>query len=335
MNLLVITNNPQNASFRQRIEQYLPGWKREGIECEIAHLPRMPFARWRLFSHAGEFDGVLLHKKMMNPWDAHFLRRSSRWIAYDFDDAIMYKPEAADRDDRRRLRAFRRTVHLADLVIAGNAYLAEHARAYTSNVQIIPTALDTKTYAGQARPAPDGTIRLVWIGGKATLAYLRQISPALEQTGDRFPNVAIRIVCNTFFELRHLRVERRQWSLHEQTTDLVSSDIGLAPLPDNRYTRGKCGFKILQYAAAGLPTVASPVGVNTQYVQHGVTGFHATTVSEWVDTMAQLIRDEQLRAKMGQAARAGANDYDSSNVGRRLVAILKQHITGRDAPAER
>ena len=306
MNLLVITNNPQNASFRQRIEQYLPAWKREGIDCEIARLPRTTFARWPLFAHAGEFDGVLLHKKTMSPWDAFFLRRSSRWIAYDFDDAVMYKPEAPARNDRRRFLAFRRTVRLADLVIAGNAYLAEHARAHNPNVQIIPTGLDTKAYTGQARPEPDGMIRLVWIGGKATLPYLRQISPALEQIGARFPNVTLRIVCDTFFELRHLPVEPRRWSLHEQIADLVSSDIGLAPLPDNRYTRGKCGFKILQYAAAGLPSVASPVGINAQYVQHGVTGFHATSISEWIDMMTRLIQDEQLRARMGQAARASA-----------------------------
>jgi glycosyltransferase involved in cell wall biosynthesis len=117
-------------------------------------------------------------------------------------------------------------------------------------------------------------------------------------------------------------VEKRDWSLETQVADLVSGDIGLAPLPDNRFTRGKCGFKILQYAAAGLPTVASPVGVNAEYVQHGETGYHASDKRQWIDGIAELIRNTQLREKMGSAAHTYVEKFDIDVLGERLYRLL-------------
>jgi glycosyltransferase involved in cell wall biosynthesis len=328
MNLLVITNNLHNASFRQRIKLHLPALRDYGFDCEVARLPRGSLARRRLFKRAAEFGGVLMHKKPLNPCDAFFLRRYSRRIVYDFDDAVMYNPNAPDRDNGRRFRAFRRTVRLADLVIAGNDYLAEHAGAHNPNVRVVPTGLDTQAYKEQVRPESDGKTRLVWIGGRATLPFLQQIGPALEQVGARSPNVVLRIICDTFFHLRHLAVEQRQWSLHGQLPDLVSADIGLAPLPDNRYTRGKCGFKILQYAAAGLPIVASPVGVNADYVRSGTTGLHATEVSDWVEGIGQLLEDRQLRERMGRAGQNAIQRFDLGAVGQQLVRTVDENLRG-------
>ena len=163
------------------------------------------------------------------------------------------------------------------------------------------------------------------------IPYLQQIGPALEELGTRFSNLVLRIICNTFFDLQHLAVEQRQWSLHGQLLDLVSADIGLAPLPDNRYTRGKCGFKILQYAAAGLPSVASPVGVNAEHVQHGVTGFHAASHADWVEKLTQLIEDTPLRTRMGQAAQEGMGGFDHKRIAEQLGTILKKHMPQRQA----
>ncbi len=331
MRLLIITNNPERASFRQRVGVHLDMLASHGIETEVAVLPKGFLARHRVFRRSTAFDAVLLHKKRLNPRDAFFLRRYARRIGYDFDDAVMYAPRAPDRDSRSHLLPFRRTVRLADLVIAGNAYLGEHARVYNPNVRVLPTGLDTEVYNSQTRPTPDGKVRLVWIGARATLPYLQQIGPSIEQVGGRFRNVVLRIICDTFLEMHHLPVERRPWSMHGQIADLVSGDIGLSPLPDDRFTRGKCAFKILQYAAAGLPIVASPVGVNAQYVQDGITGFHAMTRSDWVEKMILLIQDEQLRTKMGQAAKAWVADFDSKRVGERLVRILKEDMTSADA----
>jgi len=329
MNLLIVTNNPANASFRQRIELHLPALQDSGFDCEVARLPGGVGPRRKLFAHAANFDGVLLHKKGLNPHDAFFLRRRSRRIFYDFDDAVMYKAQAPDSGGGSRSRAFRRTVRLADWVIAGNAYLADHARAYNTGVEVIPTGLDVAAYRCDTGPEPDGRIRLVWIGGRATLRYLRDLAPTLEQIGARFPNVVLRIICDTFFDLENLAVEKRRWSQETQIRDLTGGDIALAPLPDDRFTRGKCGFKILQYAAAGLPIVASPVGVNAEYVQDGVTGFHATDVSAWVNKVAQLIESRELRRRMGQTGATWVKQFDAACIGRRLVATLEKHLRDR------
>ena len=218
-----------------------------------------------------EFDGVFLQKKGLNPFDAFWLRKYSKKIIYDFDDAIMYSPKTPERYSLSHFRRFRRTAKLADMVIAGNSYLAEHARKFNSNVEILPTGLDVKAYKSGTKSKNDDKIRLVWIGSQSTLKYLAEIKPTLEEIGSRFDNVILRIICDNFIDLRKMPVEKCPWSEQTQVIDLATSDIGLAPLPDNRFTRGKCGFKVLQYAAAGLPVVASPVGVNTEYISDGIT----------------------------------------------------------------
>jgi len=329
MNLLVVTNNPDRASFRQRIGIYPDILRTKGIDCEVAKLPSGSLARRKLFKQAAEFNGVFLHKKGLNLLDAFWLRKYSRKIIYDFDDAVMYNPITPDRDSLSHFIPFRRTVKLADLVIAGNSYLADHAKKFNPNVRILSTGLDTAAYRHQLPPANDGKIRLVWIGSKATLQYLAGIRPALEEIGSRFDNVVLRIICDDFPHLRCIPLEKRPWSEDTQVIDLATSDIGLAPLPDNRFTKGKCGFKTLQYAAAGLPVVASPVGVNAEYIQQGVNGFLADGTTDWLNKICQLINDRKLRMQMGQNAKILAHRFDLKVLGPKLTTLIKQCVENK------
>lgn len=326
MNLLIVTNNPERASFSQRIEIYLDTLSKNGINCEVAQLPSSYLARQKLFKKAVDFDGVFLQKKCLNFFDAFWLRRYSKKLIYDFDDAVMYSPKAPQRNSPSHFRPFRRTVKLADLVIAGNSYLAEHAKRFNTNVQILPTGLDISAYKVHTNPKNDGNIRLVWIGSRSTLKYLVGIEPALEEIRTRFDNVILRIICDEFFELQNLPVEKRSWSKETQVVDLATSDIGLAPLPDNRFTRGKCGFKVLQYAAVGLPVIASPVGVNSEYVRDGVTGFVVTGLSEWSDRLVRLLKNPTLRGKMGAVGRKSIRNFDIAVMGKQLCALLTNSI---------
>lgn len=328
MKVLIISNNPARPSYRHRIGVYIGTMRRAGIDCEVVKLPAGSLARLRLFKQAAGFDGILLHKKKLNFFDGHRLRRYSKKIIYDFDDAVMYSPKAPQRRSFLRLRAFRRTVKLADMVIAGNKYLAEHALRFNPHVEVLPTGLDTTAYRVDAGPKNDGRIRLVWIGSGSTLKYLAEIKPALERIGHQFGNIILRIICDDFFELQNMPVEKRLWSWQTEPIDLATSDIGLAPLPDNPFTRGKCGFKILQYAAAGLPVVASPVGVNTEYVSDGVNGFCAADTQQWAEQISKLIENRQMRERMGQAARAGVEGFDTEILGKRLIGFLMQAISG-------
>jgi glycosyltransferase involved in cell wall biosynthesis len=234
----------------------------------------------------------------------------------------MYSPHRPASDKTSHFKLFRRVAKLADMIIAGNAYLAEHAHRFNSNVKILPTGLDVSAYKTKAARRNDDSVRLVWIGSQSTLKYLAEITPALEEIGSHFDNVVLRIICDKFLNLENLPVEKRPWSLETQAADLATSDIGLAPLPDNRFTRGKCGFKILQYAAAGLPAITSPVGVNSSYVQDGVTGLFATDHRAWVDSIAQLIENRQLRSNMGLAAGEWVAQFDVTVLAEKLCDII-------------
>jgi glycosyltransferase involved in cell wall biosynthesis len=324
--ILVLSNNPDRASFRQRIGVYLPCLETDGIASTVVKFPDSYLARWKMFRQAGRFDAVLLHKKTLNFWDAHFLRKYARKIIYDFDDAIMLSPRKPDCRHSSHKRLFGRTAKLADCVIAGNPYLADHARPFCWNVHILPTGLDTKKYDIASKPVSDGKIRLVWIGSKATLGYLKELTPALERIGKECPTVVLRIICDTFFDLKQMPVEQKRWSLDTEAMDLAACAIGLCPLPDDHYTRGKCGFKILQCFAAGLPAIASPVGFNKELVIPDKTGFLASSEEQWVKTLKRLIENESLRQTMGQQAKQFVRNYDTAAIGEQFCAFIKQAL---------
>lgn len=322
MNVLVLTNNPHRPSFRQRVEIHLASLRRNGIDCEVAQFPVGVAARYRLLRRCADFDAVLLHKKRLNLVEAPLLRRFAGKIIYDFDDAVMYKARAPQRSSFSDWVRFHLTVKLADLVIAGNPYLAERARKFSANVEVLPTGLNMQDYKVPVEPRTDGKIRLVWIGSQSTLKYLAQIKPALEEIGSRFDNVVLRIIADDFFDLEKMPVEKRAWSGQSQAADLASSDIGLAPLPENRFTRGKCGFKILQYAAAGLPVIASPVGVNADYVRDKITGRLASGKQQWVDMLAELIGSPTSRSEMGRNSLEAVERFDAGVIGERLASLI-------------
>ena len=323
MKLLIITNNPNRASFRQRIGVYLDILRDNGINCEVAKLPSGFLARRNLFKSAEEFDGVFLHKKKLNFFDAVWLHRYSRKLIYNFDDAIMYSDKAPGRNSRSHFIPFRRTVKLADMVITGSSYLAEHALKFNPNVTVLPIGLQVGDYKFDWSTKSDNKVRLVWIGSKSTLAYLSELKPVFEEIGTRFDNVVLRIICDDFFDLQNMPVEKHLWSMETRAIDLATSDIGLAPLPDNRFTRGKCSFKVLEYSSSGLPVVASPIGTNAEYVKDGATGFLVTDTRQWIDRIAELIENADLRRNMGREGQKYAQNFDVSVIGKQFAELIK------------
>ena len=327
MKLLIISNNLKRASYRQRVGNYLGLLHDAGIEYEVASYPKGNLARWKLLRQSRFFDAIFLHKRRMNFFDVIVLRKYAKHIIYDFDDAIMFDDKNPENYSTKRQRSFARTVKLAATVLAGNPYLAEKARAFNSNVHVLPTGLAMSDYRCESSEQKDGTVRLVWIGSQSTLPYLAEIKPALEKIGEKFDNVTLRIICDDFFDMEKMLVEKCRWALETQGPDLIASDIGLAPLPDDSFTRGKCGFKILQYASAGLPVVASPVGVNADMVRDGVNGVLASNMQQWVDGITRLVEDSQLMKKMGQNSLAMVKDYDLDVIEGRFVDLIKQSIS--------
>ena len=324
--LLVFTRSPERPSFRQRIAPYLEPLAQRGVVAEVAELSRSPLSRRRQLLAARQFQGVLIQKKTLTLWDAAFLRRGGRRLIYDFDDAIIYKARAADRGpDPKRLGRFRRTVAMADLVIAGNAALAEHARqAAAARVVIVPTGLDTARYGPPAQRPTDAPLRLVWIGSRSTLKQLQPFHTTLTAIARAVPGVVLRVIADAPLALADVTVANVPWARETEARLLGESDIGIAPLPDTPFTRGKCGFKVLQYMATGLPVITSPVGVNADLVAHEHTGLWAGSTDQWVEAVCRLASDAALRRRMGLAGRQRAAQFDFSVLAPRVCDPVVQ-----------
>jgi glycosyltransferase involved in cell wall biosynthesis len=305
LQVLFLVPRLDKASTRYRVLQYLPALEEAGIRSEIRVLSKTARNWWRLLSQVRMADVVFVQKKLFSTLEISLLRRLSKRLVYDFDDAVMYKDgPASERLHARQRRRFAATANRADLLIAGNDYLSGEARACRRPTVVIPTPIDMSRYAAKA-PKSDaqGGVVLGWIGSRGTLKYLRGIAPALEALGKRFPGVSLKIIADDFFDLEHMPVIKKDWSAAEEIADLHSFDIGLMPLTDDVWTRGKCGFKLLQCMAVGLPVVCSPVGANRRIVTDGVEGYWASNHSEWFEKIAALLNDAALAQAMGARGR--------------------------------
>ena len=210
--------------------------------------------------------------------------------------------EAAD-DSPWRKRKFAATCRWVDVVAAGNDVLAGVARASARSVTILPTSIDTAAYQ-PTTAAEDDPPTIVWIGSPENLVYLEMIRPALARLTGRYPTLKMRVICSRFPDWPEVNVEPIAWSSATEAEALAMAHIGVMPLTDDEWARGKCAFKLLQYMAAALPCVASPVGANTEAVIDGFNGFHARTADEWEQHLELLIRSPELRASFGANGRA-------------------------------
>ncbi|MDP6635930.1 MAG: glycosyltransferase family 4 protein [Phycisphaerae bacterium] len=307
--LLIITRKIETSSFRQRIEPYIEHLTARGIDCEVQELKQGRGRRAQLKA-ACNYLGVWIHKKTLTRMDAFRLRRNAKKVIYEFDDAIVFRSGSESPDPHPlRLKRFRRTIGLANLVIAGNEVLADLARDYgAQDVAVIPTGLDTSRYAPKAHEHETDQIRLVWIGADGMLKQLREFTEMLDSISWELPDVILRVIADDELITETLPVENLSWSRKEEVRMLNECDIGIAPLPDTPFAQGQCAFNVLQYMAAGLPVVSSPIGANAEYVADYESGFLAYDDRHWVDSISQLVYDAELRTTQGQAGRLRACD---------------------------
>ena len=329
MRLAALVESPDHVCCRYRLSAFRPLLERAGHSLELFALPRSWWSRLRLPSAARTADAVILQRKLLPTWELALLRRRVRRLLFDFDDAVWLRDSYARRgfESARRQRRFRAVVRAADGVIAGNDYLADHARRHSAlpAVSVIPTCVDVDRYPlSEHERAGDG-VQLVWVGSSSTLRGLEAIRPLLESVGERVPGLRLKLICDRFFEVRHLPVLPCPWSEAREAVDLAAADIGIGWVPDDPWSRGKCGLKVLQYMAAGLPVIANPVGVQMEMVRHGETGFLAETPAEWAEAIARLARDPDLRRRMGAAGRRLVEaEYSVTAGARRWLRVLER-----------
>jgi glycosyltransferase involved in cell wall biosynthesis len=301
--LLVLANNLRQASYRVRVKALLPLLRERGVEPTVGLRSRSVLDNLRLYRSAAGFDAVLLQRKLLDPWEARLLRKHARRIIYDIDDAVMYHNRPVSWLSRWRTgRRFRATVRILDHVVAGNEYLANIFRQEALSASVLPTVVDPARYS-ETQHAPTPTPRLVWIGSRSTLPYLRQAIPALALAARRVPGLSLITIADETVADAPIPIEHRPWAAETEAASLAAGDIGIAPTPTDRWTLGKCGFKIVQYMAAGLPVIASPVGANAELVREGQTGFLPQDNDAWAVAIEELARRSDLRAKFGHAGR--------------------------------
>lgn len=321
----------RSPSQRFRFEQYIPHLEENGYQCtfsplldaqddavfyQAGHFPQKLQVLFRSMrrrqldiQNATNFDIIFVQREAFMLGTTYFESRLKKRakLVFDFDDAI-WLPNVSEANRRlawlKRPQKTRRIIALADLVIAGNAYLADYAQLVNPNVVVIPTTIDTDLYTPRPPHTNDNPICIGWSGSISTIQHFKLAEPFLEIIKKKYGNrVKIKVIGDKNYKNSNLEAESFDWKESEELAHLRSFDIGIMPLPQDEWAKGKCGLKGLQYMAVGVPTVMAPVGVNSEIIHHNEDGFLANTISDWVNILSELIESPELREKIGKAGR--------------------------------
>lgn len=355
--ILFLTAYPvEDASCRYRIHQFIPYLNAAGYECTIA-----TFATDRLF-HAlrrrgrlavkatetlfcgvrrllrlkdlSDFDFIVIHREAFPfcaPMVENWILRRHKNVIFSFDDAIYAGHENSELLAHPILyrwkhgRGYDEVIRQSRAVIAGNRILGGYARRLNPRVTVIPTVVDCEQnqYLPSFERKP---VTIGWIGSRSTVPYLELIQPALQRLSlSHHGQVQFRFVGCAQYKIDLPQCESVPFSLTRELDDLRTFDIGLMPLPDSEWARGKCAFKAIQYMASGIATVASPVGVTTDLIRHEFNGMLANSPDEWFCALERLLQDDILRRRITENARRTIEDsYSLQLWGPRLVGLFDQ-----------
>ncbi|GAB4375900.1 MAG: hypothetical protein Kow0075_02600 [Salibacteraceae bacterium] len=333
--LFVALHRPNRSpSQRYRFEQYLDYLSDQGIQSELSYLldeedDKAFYSKGRLLSKAkiliksyakrlsdlkrlDHFDVVFVQREAFMTGTTFFekaVHRIGEKMVFDFDDSIWIHNVS---DANKYLNFLKnpaktaRIIGMAQKVVAGNKYLAQYALQYNDDVVIIPTTIDTDRYKRKVphSTAPDKPVIIGWTGSPTTIRHFELAVPVLKQIKQRYgERVAFKVIGDDRYKNPELGITGIPWYAHSEVDDLQDVDIGIMPLPDDEWAKGKCALKGLQYMAVEIPAVMSPVGVNSEIIDHGTNGFLPAGHHEWVQILSQLIENPALRIEVGKAGR--------------------------------
>ena len=293
-----------------------------GLAVSVATILRAYASRLMLLLRTAGYDLLWVEKEAL-PWipagiELALFRAAGAKIVVDYDDAVFHTYDHNRNGPLRWLlgRKIDRIMSAVDLVIVGNSYLGLRAKAASARaIAEMPTVVDPRSYPDRRSEPPrsPGPFTIGWIGSSLTSSYLELLRPALAELMTRLP-LRIILIGAAPTALAGFPVERAAWSLETEAAELTRFDVGIMPLPDMPWERGKCGYKLIQYMASSLPVVASPVGANREIVVPRETGFLAATDADWVASLIRLARDPGLRQRMGAAGRRRVEERYSLEV---------------------
>ncbi|MEJ7623617.1 MAG: glycosyltransferase family 4 protein [Pyrinomonadaceae bacterium] len=342
---------------RFRIEQWEPLLREGGVEITYApfetdELRRVLYQRGNVLSKVGAvsrgmarrrrelddlkgFDLVYIFREaalLGPPWFERKIARSGVPVIFDFDDAVFFSYKSPSNGYLSYLKfpaKIAEICHLVDHVMAGNEFLADYARPHSDRVTIVPTTIDTEKYRVIEKSNDPGILTIGWSGSFSTIQHLDTIREVLQELAatEKFK---LRVIGTPAYDLPGIDVEALAWRSESELEDLRTIDIGLMPLPDDNWSKGKCGLKALQYMALGIPTVCSPVGVNSTIIQDGESGFLADTAQDWIAKIKRLLHSPELRSEFGRKGRETVEEaYSAKAVAPRVLEIFKSTVRQR------
>jgi glycosyltransferase involved in cell wall biosynthesis len=328
-------------SQRYRLEQWEPLLRKSGVEItyapfesdELHALLYQPgntgrklklvaesiARRFSMMRSVKEYDVVYILREaaLLGPaFFEHWIHRSGVPMVFDFDDAVFVSYRSPTNGYLSYLKFASKTKSICRMsahVMAGNSYLAEYARQVNANVTIVPTTIDTEKYAVRNEANESEPPTIGWTGSFSTVQHLDTLRSALQKLAKQ-TKFRLRVIGTPSYKLDGVDVEAMQWRVDTELADLHAIDIGVMPLPDDNWSKGKCGLKALQFMALGIPTVCSPVGVNTEIIQDGENGFMAGSEDEWIEKLGRLVHSVELRRQLGRAGRRTVGTKYSANV---------------------
>jgi glycosyltransferase involved in cell wall biosynthesis len=354
--ILFIVQHRKNRSPGQRFrfEQYLDFLEQHGFEYEFSPLldaadDERFYAKGNLLGkfwvllkstarrvydvfRANNFDAIFIYREAFMLGTLFFekqFKKSKAKIIFDYDDAIWLPNVSEGNKKLQSLKNYGKTkeiIKVSDLVIAGNKYLQHYALQYNSNAIIIPTTIDTNYHVPLKQKENTNKVIIGWTGTASTLQHFETIIPVLIELKNKYAEkIGFRVIADKEFQHKDLEIEFIKWSLDDEIYQLQQIDIGIMPLPDDLWAKGKCGFKGLQYMSLSIPTIMSPVGVNKDIIDDGVNGFLANSDIEWIEKLEKLIADKELRILIGEKGRATIiNRYSVSAWEEKYLNVFKE-----------
>lgn len=327
---LTVHRPDRSPSQRFRFEQYISFLNQNGFECTHSFLLDEKkdkifyskgkifgklkivwsafFKLWRLSSRADDYDFIFIQRETFMLGTSFFEKRFSKSRAkmiFDFDDSIWLLDVSNANKAFSWLKNPNKTaeiIRLCDVVVGGNPYLCNYAKQFNTNVKLIPTTIDTVEYTNKGNK--NSSVCIGWSGSLTTLKHFDFAVPFLKKLKEKYGDkISIKAIGDSNYKNELLNVIALPWKKETEIKELSSFDIGIMPLPDDKWASGKCGLKGLQYMALEIPTVMSPVGVNSEIIQDGENGFLASTEGEWIEKLTKLIESKDLREKIGNAGR--------------------------------
>jgi glycosyltransferase involved in cell wall biosynthesis len=318
--ILFISKGYEKPSTRYRARQFEKLLAHDGWQVRYVTASGNFFNKLKTLQLSRSSDVVVVLRKNFSAFFFQLLKAFSKKLIFDFDDANFLRPDGTP--SKTRYDSFKRFMQHSDHVWAGNHYLAHEANKFCKNVSVIPTSIDPDKYTEKATK-PDNHFDLVWIGSQSTSKYIKSLIPALEKVAELIPELRLKIIADFQVSSDKLKILSLPWSTDMEARELLSAHVGLAPLPDDPWTRGKCGLKVLQYMIAGLPVVSSNVGANAEILTDHKTGFLVTTDEQWLEAIVTLHKNKTLRETMGQQGlQAVKEKYSTRSVYQQLTNTL-------------